>query len=397
MMTRYVIVGAGLSGHQAALELGRHAEGCSVTLIGAEPGLPYDRPPLSKAILTAEEEQHNLIALPGTDRYAELGISHYTRTTVAAIDRGAKTVVTQCGRTFRYDRLLLATGSRPREMSSGSASEHQFLRVLDDALRLRRVLAKKGRVAVVGGGFLGLEVAAAARLRGCNVTVLEASPRLLARGTPRFLSDWVLQLHRSRGVTVEVNASVDEVRRSPEGGYEVFFGDHVLAADAIVLAIGVTPNTELADDCGLVVENGIVVDEHCRTSDPSIFAAGEATAHPNWPDGRLRRIETWRTSLEHGVAAGQSMRGAAIPFNTIPWFWSDQFEQNIQSVGFPEEASRYALADVSTNDAWTLIGLDREGGVIGAVAANRGRDISAFRRILREARTLPRSIRLLEL
>lgn len=363
-------------------------QGCSIALIGAEPGMPYGKPPLSKEILVAEEERCVIpLALPSTDRYEELGISYHPQTRVAIVDRAAKAVLTTCGQSFRYDRLLLATGSSPRKIPSGWASEHLYLRVLDDALQLRRALVRGGRIVVLGGGFLGLEVAAAARVRGCQVTVLEASGRLLARAAPRFLSDWALKLHRSQGVVVELDASVHEVRRLSDGAYEVLFGDSVLTADAILVAIGVTPNTELAAECGLAVDNGIVVDEHCRTTDPSIFAAGEVTAHPNWPDGALRRVETWRTSSEHGIAAARSMRGEGTPFYAIPWFWSDQFQQNIQGVGLPAEACRYALTDNSTTDAWTLIGFDRQGHIIGAVAVNRGRDISALGRLLRGGRT----------
>ncbi|MDB5675599.1 MAG: FAD-dependent oxidoreductase [Sphingomonas bacterium] len=396
MATRYVIVGAGLTGHQAALELSRAAPGATITLIGSEGGLPYDRTCLSKSVLLQDEPDLEKLELPGARDYAGQGIEHHPELTVTAINRSARTVVTEDGASFAYDRLLLATGSRPRRLMQEGTLHGAYLRVLDESLALRQAIARRGNIVVIGGGFIGLETAAAARSNGCDVTVIEASSRLLARGMPHFLSDWTLELHRSRGITFELDTPVDEVCQSGSG-WRVSACGRERTADAVLIGIGVEPNAELAGAAGLTVEDGIVVDTFCRTDDPNIFAAGEVTSHPNRPDGRLRRVESWKTAMDHGIAAARNMVGTPTPFANVPWFWSDQYDHNIQSVGFPADGTQFMMVEGATPAAWTLVALDRHDAIVGAVAANRGRDISVLKRAMQAKAQIPPSMRLVDI
>jgi 3-phenylpropionate/trans-cinnamate dioxygenase ferredoxin reductase subunit/anthranilate 1,2-dioxygenase ferredoxin reductase subunit len=395
MTTRYLIVGAGLTGHQAALELSRVAPGSSITLIGAERGLPYDRTCLSKSVLLQKELDLDHLVLPGARDYAKNGVDYHPAITVAAIDRDACTVVTECGTIYPYDKLLLATGSRPRRLTEKLAADGAYLRSLDESLDLRGAIERRGKIIVIGGGFIGLETAAAARARGCDVTVFEAFSRLLARGMPNFLSNWILDLHQSHGVGFALETAVDRIEKVASG-WLVGTGQEERHADAVLVGIGVVPNSELAAASGLTVNNGIVVDEYCRTSDANIFAAGEATSHPNHPDGILRRVESWKTAMDHGIAAARNMSGTLRPFANVPWFWSDQYDQNIQSVGFPAEGAQFMMVEGATTEAWTLVALDSHGAIVGAVAANRGRDISMLKRAIQARGPIPSAMRLVD-
>jgi 3-phenylpropionate/trans-cinnamate dioxygenase ferredoxin reductase subunit/anthranilate 1,2-dioxygenase ferredoxin reductase subunit len=381
-MQRFVVVGGGVAGHRAAIELARGAPSSTIDLLSEEPCLPYDRPPLSKELLhgikTAEQ-----IVLSGATNYTN-NIRYHAGVRVTSIDRQRQTVVTADGIEFGYDRLLLATGSRPRRLPAecaGDAPVH-YLRTLQDALSLAPQLKADRRVVIIGGGFIGLEVAAAAARRNCRVTVLEAQPRLLARGMPAAVSEWVERRHRDQGVEIQTSTNVQALRcdRSEilvriEGG--------IIAADVIIAGIGATPNVELASNAKLTTNNGLVVDAQCRTSDPLIFGAGEVTSHPVM-HGPSRRVESWKSSAEQGTIAARAMTGADVTFDEIPSLWSDQFDINIQSIGFPDLGVAHEILGDPASDAWTLVSLGDDGSVVGGVAINRGRDASALRRAVKQ-------------
>jgi 3-phenylpropionate/trans-cinnamate dioxygenase ferredoxin reductase subunit/anthranilate 1,2-dioxygenase ferredoxin reductase subunit len=382
-MQRFVVVGGGVAGHRAAIELARRAPTSTIDLLSEEPCLPYDRPPLSKELLhgvkTAEQ-----IVLSGAASYTQNNIRYHAGTHVTAIDRQRQTVVTADGIEFGYDRLLLATGSRPRRLPAectGDAPVH-YLRTLQDAVALAPQLKADRRIVIIGGGFIGLEVAAAAARRNCRVTVLEAQPRLLARGMPPMVSEWVERRHRDEGIDILTSTDVQALRcdRSEilvriEGG--------IIAADVIIAGIGAAPNVELAANAELATDNGLVVDAQCRTSDPLIFGAGEVTSHPVM-HGPSRRVESWKSSAEHGTIAAQAMTGADVSFDEIPSLWSDQFDINIQSIGFPDLGVAHEILGDPASDAWTLVSLGDDGSVVGGVAINRGRDASALRRAVKQ-------------
>jgi anthranilate 1,2-dioxygenase ferredoxin reductase subunit len=388
MMQRFVVVGGGIAGHRAVIELSRRAPDATIDLLSEEPCLPYDRPPLSKELLhgskTAEE-----IVLTGAALYAQNNIRYHAGARVSAIDRAHRKVMTEAGAEFVFDRLLLATGSRARRLPADCVGDAvvQYLRTVQDALALQQQLVAGRRVAVIGGGFIGLEVAAAAVRRGCHVTILESQKRVLARGMPIVVSEWVDRMHRAEGVEIMLSASVLAMQQD-RSGVSIKVSRGTLEADLVVVGIGAMPNVELAADAGLDIGDGLIVDARCRTSDPEIYAAGEVTCRPMM-HGVPRRIESWKSSGEQGAVAAQAMTDAAVVFDEIPTLWSDQFNANIQAVGFPDLGVEYELLGDPTSNAWTLVSLGEDGSVVGGVAINRGRDASVLRRAVRNRAGLP--------
>ncbi|MBN8962774.1 MAG: FAD-dependent oxidoreductase [Rhizobiales bacterium] len=390
-MVRCVIIGAGLAGHRAAIELRHLSPDASIVLLGAEAGLPYDRPPLSKAFLSGAASVRDIV-LKDTERYEELGIVHRPSTTVVAVDRAARLVRTESGEALSYDALLIATGSRPRRLPAAmDAPGLHYIRTRDDAERLGLALKRGGDMVVIGGGFIGLEVAATARQLGANVTVIEALPRLMARGMPAFVGERVLDMHRQRGVVFALGTPVEAITRRPDSAMDIRLNDRTLTAETVVVGIGIVPNVELAERSGLGVTDGIVVDRACRTSDPHIFAAGEVTAHPSGASGERRRIESWRAASDQPLVAARSMLGIAAEYSDFPWLWSDQYDANLQTIGVPDGGARYVLKERDTSH-WTLIALGEDGSACGAVALNNGRDISMMRKHLRLGGPLPASV-----
>jgi anthranilate 1,2-dioxygenase ferredoxin reductase component len=382
-MQRFIVIGGGVAGHRAAIELSRCAPAATIDLVSDEPGLPYDRPPLSKELLhgskTAEE-----IVLSGAASYGQTSIRHHPGTRVVTIDRAAKQMVTQSGNSLAYDRLLIATGSRARRLPaacSGDAPVH-YLRTLEDSVALRQQFSPGRRIVVIGGGFIGLEVAASAVRSGCQVTILEVQPRVLSRGMPLLVSEWVDRLHRDRGVEIRLSAGAFGMHRQ-RSAIAIAGAGWEIEADVVVAGVGAEPNVELAADAGLEICDGLVVDAQCRTSDPSIFGAGEVTSHPVM-HGARRRIESWKSSGEQGRVAAQAMTGAAIQFDEIPSLWSDQFDTNIQAVGFPDLGVAHEILGDPGSNSWTLVSLGADGSVLGGVAINRGRDASALRRAVQQ-------------
>jgi NADPH-dependent 2,4-dienoyl-CoA reductase/sulfur reductase-like enzyme len=382
-MQRFIVIGGGVAGHRAAIELSRSAPAAAIDLFSNEPGLPYDRPPLSKELLlgskTAEE-----ILLSGSASYAQNNIRFHPGTRVVAIDRPARQVVTQSGDTRPYDRLLIATGSRARRLPAacvGDATVH-YLRTLEDSIALRQQFTAGRRIVVIGGGFIGLEVAASAVRCGCKVTILESQPRVLSRGMPAFVSEWVERMHRTHGVDIRLLTDVSGMRRQ-QSAVAITGAGWETEAGIVVAGVGAEPNVELAAEAGLDICDGIVVDAQCRTSDPLIFSAGEVTCHPVM-HGAPRRIESWKSSGEQGSVAARAMTGAAVQFDEIPSLWSDQFDTNIQAIGFPDlGVTQEMLGDPGSN-SWTLVSLGADGSVVGGVAVNRGRDASMLRRAVRQ-------------
>jgi anthranilate 1,2-dioxygenase ferredoxin reductase component len=382
-MQRFVVVGGGVAGHRAARELARLAPTSTIDLVSEEPWLPYDRPPLSKELLHGSKTADQIV-LSGASAYQENNIRYHSQTRVTAIDRQRQTVITEAGAEFGYDRLLLATGSRPRRLPTqytGGAAIH-YLRTLHDAIALAPQLTAGRRILVIGGGFIGLEVAAAAVRKNCHVTIIETQPRILARGMPPRVSEWVERMHRGEGVDIQTSTELQTIHLY-RSEILVAVSGRTIAADIVIASIGAEPNVELAANAGLDVGDGLVVDDRCRTSDPLIFGAGEVTCRPVMY-GPSRRIESWKSSGEQGAAAAQVMTGADVVFDEIPSLWSDQFNINIQSVGFPDLGVAHEVLGDPASSAWTLVSLGEDGSVIGGVAINRGRDASALRRAIKQ-------------
>lgn len=344
-----VIVGAGQAGVQAAEALRAGGFTGSIMLLGDEPHGPYHRPPLSKAWLAGEMDAAQLV-MRAPEMLARKGITLRTDTTVTAIDRATQTVHLADGSALPYTGLVLATGATPRNLPlpGGNAPGVLALRGRDDASaiadRMAWCIDQQQPVVVIGGGFIGLEVAATARKKGLTVTVLEAAPRLLGRVLAPVLSDWYAELHRSHGVQLVLGAQITALETGADGAVTgVRLADGiVLPAGLVVVGIGVTANDELARSAGLDCDRGIVVDACGRTSDPRIVAAGDCTAR-RLPDGSLLRLESVQNATEQGKSAAAALLGQDRPFTATPWFWSDQYDKKLQMAGLSTGADRWAV------------------------------------------------------
>lgn len=333
MTTPIIIVGAAQAGLQLAESLRGEGYDGPLTLIGEEPHPPYQRPPLSKAFLIGDMAEDRLV-LRGPDALAAKRIDLITGARVAAIDRAGRSVTLADGRHLPYRGLALATGSRPRDLPVAGASLDgvMMLRTIADSRRIAAGIARASRVAVVGGGFIGLEIAAAASKAGKPVVVLEALDRLLARTSTKVISDFFFDLHTAHGVDIRLNAQVTALAGEHHVTGVVTADGHTLAADLVVVGIGILPNAELAMACGLACDRGIVVDDCSRTSDPAIVAAGDCTAR-RMPDGSLLRLESVQNAIEQAKSAAAALLGKERPFTAAPWFWSDQYDVRLQMAG----------------------------------------------------------------
>jgi len=361
MTQSIVVIGAGQAGVQTAEALRAGGFAGAITLLGDEPYGPYHRPPLSKAWLAGEMDSAQLV-MRAPDMLARKNISLRTGVSVSRIDRAAKQVYLADGSALPYTGLVLATGATPRSLAlpGGNAAGVLALRSRDDADAIARHLAEcvaqQQPVIVIGGGFIGLEVAATARKKGLQVTVLEAAPRLLGRVLAPVLSSWYAQLHRSHGVNLLLDTRIAALETGPQGRVSaVRMADGTLhPAGLVVVGIGVIANDQLAQAAGLDCERGIVVDACARTSDPSIVAAGDCTAR-RLPDGSLIRLESVQNATEQGKSAAAALLGVEKPFTATPWFWSDQYDKKLQMAGLSMGANQWAVrGDIGTAERANL-------------------------------------------
>lgn len=353
----FVIVGASLAGATAAQVLREEGFAGRLVLIGAEPNRPYERPPLSKGYLMGTSPREEVFVHPA-DWYPEHDVELRLSTTVTSIDRGVREVVLAGGERIRYDRLLLATGSEPRRLSVPGATRAgvHYLRRLEDSERIRDAFAQSARVVIIGAGWIGLETAAAARAAGLEVTVLEAAELPLLRVLGPEVAQVFADLHREHGVDLRLGVEVAGLTGTgAEGGggadgdgvvTGVALGDGtVVAADLVLVGVGIAPVVALAADAGLDVTNGVRVDEHLRTQDPAIFAAGDVANayHPTLR--RYIRVEHWENARRQGAVAARSMLGQDVTFDRLPYFFSDQYDLGMEYVGYvaPGEYDRVVL------------------------------------------------------
>lgn len=385
---QYVIVGAGHAARRAAEALRERDASAKIVMIGDEAYAPYDRPVLSKDALLQDGGEHKAF-IRHADWYVEQGIDLRLSRTVDAIDRTARSVRLDDASNIHYDKLLLTTGSRVRPFS-GPLDERvalYYIRTLADALALRKVLAPGKRVAVLGGGFIGLEVAAAATQVGCSVTVIEPAPALLQRSMPAAAAQFIQALHRRHGVELWLGVKPTGIDYR-DGCALVQTDAGPLVADIVVVGIGVLPNIELAQAAGLEVDNGIVVDAQCRTSDPAIFAAGEVTMHFNPLLKRHVRIESWQVAENQPFVAAANMVGDSLEYAEWPWLWSDQYDCNVQTVGIIEPHHRQIVRGDAEHGPFCLIALDEADRMRAVVAINAGRDIGACKRLIAAGQAL---------
>ena len=378
----FVVIGAGHAGGVAVQSLRNFGHEGRVTLIGDEATLPYERPPLSKDLLHSPNDS-DFQLIRDADYYNNLNIDILLKKTAVSIDAETKLILLNNGESIHYDKLLLTTGGRPQTLDiPGSKLENILtLRTIEDSRAIEANLNKGAQILVVGGGFIGLEVAASARMRGAEVVVLEANSRLMGRSLPAEVSDVFLKLHADNQISVRLNQGVKEFLGKNEVHKVTTISGETIKADAVIVGIGILPETNLAESAKLKIDNGIVVDEYARTSNPYIFAAGDNTNHFNPMLKRHIRLEAWLNAQDQALAAARTMCNDLKAYNKVPWMWTDQFDVNLQIAGYTEKWDNLVIRGDITGRDCTAFRV--EGGVIkSALSINRPRDMRVARRMI---------------
>ncbi len=387
-----LIIGHGVAGIAAAEALRTGGYTGAITLLGDEPHPPYHRPPLSKAWLAGEMEAAQL-QMRSPEALARKQIELRPGVSVQAIDRARCEVRLSDGQGLAYTGLVLATGSTPRRLSlpGGDAPNVLALRSRDDAEAIAAQMADAARqglpLVVIGGGFIGLEVAATARKKGLAVTVLEAAPRLLGRVLAPVLSDWYAALHTQHGVELVLNAQVSAIETSAGQATAVLLADgRRLPCGLVLLGVGVSANDALARQAGLETDRGIVVDDCSRTADPRIVAAGDCSAR-RMPDGSLLRLESVQNATEQGRSAAAALLGQPRPFTATPWFWSDQYDCKLQMAGLSAGADEWAVRGSMAGTSFSVYHF-RSGKLLAVDSVNSAKDHLLARKLM-DAGVLP--------
>ena len=382
-----IIIGAGQAGLQTIVSLRQGGYEGDITLIGDEAFLPYQRPPLSKAYLSGKMERERLFLKPD-NFFSDNNVTLRLETRVDAIDRDGKCVTLGDGETLSYDKLVFATGSRPRLLDlpgRGLGNIFDLRGMADiDAMQPHFVVGKK--LVVIGGGYIGLEAAAVAADMGLSVTVLEAAPRLLARVAEPEISAFYDRVHKDHNVTIITDSRIEGFAGDDTVSGVSMADGSVIEADLVITGIGILPNIELAQAAGLEIDNGVVVNDLGQTSDADIFAAGDCTFHPNNVLGRTLRLESVPNAIEQGKAVASAICGAPKPYHQVPWFWSDQYDVKLQIAGVPLEVDKKVLrGDDATNSfAWFYFTGDK---LTGVTAVNRPAEFMAGRMLIEKAAT----------
>ena len=380
MKSGVVIIGAGQASAVAAATLRKEKYTGTIRILGDESQPAYDRPPLSKYYLAGEMELPKLLIRPA-EFYADNDIDLHTNTRVASIDAEAKQVVTATDEVFDYDKLVIATGSRARRLNlSGSDLEGIFyLRTLEDVDLIRQAMGSGKKLCVIGGGYVGLEVAAVASVAGLDVTVIETQDRILQRVTTPEMSDYYHNLHVERGVNIMLNKAVTGFDGAGSVS-KVLCGDDSVDADLVIIGVGIVPNIEIAENAGIDCDNGILVDDHGQTSNPDIYAAGDCTNHPNRLLGRRLRLESVPNAIEQARVACINLLGGDLEYASIPWFWSDQYELKLQMVGFSSDGEESVVRGDKSTNSFAVFHL-KDGCVVAVDAVNSSKAFMLGKRL----------------
>jgi NADPH-dependent 2,4-dienoyl-CoA reductase/sulfur reductase-like enzyme len=382
------IVGTSLAGLRAAETLRRDGFDERIVAIGAEPHLPYDRPPLSKELLAGAREHEDIVLR--TQGVDDLELDWKLGRRARDLDLAARTIELEDGERVQFDGIVIATGARPRQLAGQHPLDGLFmLRTIDDALAIRERLSASPRVVVIGAGFIGAEVAATCRQRGLDVTVLEALPHPMVRGLGPALGDVIARVHRDEGVDLRTNAHV----RAFEGDgrvERVRLGDGTtIDADLVVVGVGVEPETRWLARSELLIDNGVVCDETCLAA-PGVVAAGDVARWPN-PlfGGQLMRLEHWTNATEQGVHAAKRLLAwlagtPGEPFAPVPFVWSDQYDRKIQSVGMVAGDATVHVAHGTLDERQFVALFGRGDRIVGALGFNRPRQVMQYRRLIAE-------------
>jgi NADPH-dependent 2,4-dienoyl-CoA reductase/sulfur reductase-like enzyme len=384
-MQTMAIVGTSLAGLRAAETFRREGFDGRIVAIGAEPHLPYDRPPLSKELLRGEVEPDQIVLRKqGVD---DLDLDWRLDARAVALHTAAREVELHDGERIAFDGLVIATGSTPRRLPNQPSLAGVFtLRTLDDALALRELLGARPKVVVIGAGFIGSEIAAACRARHLEVTVLEMLPQPMVRGLGPELGRVLAALHRDHGVDLRTGVQVDAIEADGAGQVRgVRLGDgSMVAADVVVVGVGVVPETPWLEGSGLTLDNGVVCDATCAAA-PGIVAAGDVTRWPN-PlfGGPPMRLEHWTNATEQGVHAARRLLGHGEPFAPVPFVWSDQYDRKIQTVGVVSADAEMHVAHGTLEERQFVALFGSRGRLMGALGFNRPRFVMQYRRMIAE-------------
>jgi len=374
VIERVVIAGAGHAAGQTIATLKKQKFAGEIVLIGDEPYLPYQRPPLSKKFLSGDLSAERLHVKPESF-YSDPKIEVRLETPIVAIDRDSKTLRTVHGDSVSYDKLVLALGSRVRRLSIDGADLDgvHYLRTIADVNSIRAELKNRKHAVIIGAGYIGLEVAAVIRQLGLDVTVVEMADRVMSRVVSAEISDFYQIEHTSHGVKLRLSTGITAFRGSDRiNAVEIADGEQV-PADFAVVGVGIVPNTELAADAGLIVDDGIVVDDQCQTNDSNIYAVGDCTAHPNAIYNRQLRLESVHNALEQAKTAASNICGNEAHYSQVPWFWSDQYDLKLQIAGLSTGYDDVIIRGNPADRSFACLYL-KDGCLIATDAVNSPRD-----------------------
>lgn len=383
MTKQCIIVGASHAGAQVAISLRAEGWDAPILVISNEAHLPYHRPPLSKGFVCGDKTLDDILLRPAS-YFEKHNIEFLFNVSVESIDRDTQSLKCSDGEVRHYDKLALATGARVRTIKlpgSDLAGIH-YLRSASDADAIRADAANASSAVIVGGGYIGLELAASFRKTGMAVTVLEMAPRILARVAASQVAEFYTRVHKEEGVNIVTQTSAESF--AGEGRVESVRGTNGenYAADIVIIGVGVVPNTELAQDAGLAVNNGIVVNEYAQTSDPNIVAAGDCTFHPNKLLGRSLRLESVPNATEQAKTAAASLCGNEKLYSSLPWFWSDQFDLKLQIAGINHDYDHVVVRGDEKNSRSMAAFYLKNGQVIAVDCVNRAPEFAVVKKAL---------------
>ena len=378
-----IIIGGSHAAAQLATSLRQNKWDGKITLVSAEPVLPYHRPPLSKTYLSGDKSLHDILIRPQNfyeknDIHTQLGV------TVTRIDRNAKKVFLDDGAELSYSKLALTTGSKVRKINIPGCELNGvfYLRDMNDVDNIRRFVGKGKKAVIVGGGYIGLETAAALRKISMDVTVLEALPRVLQRVTSPEISAFYTRIHTEEGVKILTEKAIESIGGSQHVESVRCSDGTELEADLVIIGIGILPVTDLAEDTGLKVDNGIVVDEYARTSDHDIVAAGDCTFHYNPIYKRHLRLESVQNASDQAKVAADTLCGKQHTYNALPWFWSDQYDLKLQIAGLSQGFDQVVIrGDIANGRSFSAFYL-QQGRLLAVDAINNPRDFMMAKRVL---------------
>lgn len=379
-----VVAGAGQAGVQVALSLREYGYNSPILLLDCEADEPYRRPPLSKGYLKGDMDRSQL-AIRSPKAFADKTIELRCGTAVVGIDRAASSVNLSDGSTVRYENLVLALGGTNRSLPGGLPS-FLSLRTRSDADQIRAAITTSAKIAIIGGGFVGLEVAASLQGLGCEVLNLERETRVLSRVVSVEISEHLARLHRDKGTVINLGVDRLSWELLPSGKTMLNYGnDQAYEADAVIVGIGIEPNVRLAKEAGLKVADGIVVDAHLTTSDPEIFAIGDCARFPDPETGEPVRIESVQNATDQGRVAASNIAGNPTKYKRVPWFWSDQYDTKLQIVGRTNRSTTRRI--VGTKEKFSVLCFEGD-RLVGVESINAAADHMAARKLLESGRPI---------